>query len=65
MSENQKHRRDMTRRRALVAGGGVVVAAGIGVGVVSIVTATFGKTVTLPEPVGMELDTEPLKDWVQ
>lgn len=30
-----------------------------------IVTATFGKTVTLPEPVGIELDTEPLKDWVQ
>ncbi|KQX09508.1 dioxygenase [Streptomyces sp. Root431] len=39
MSENQKHRRDMTRRRALVAGGGVVVAAGIGVGVVSTASA--------------------------
>ncbi|MFB7605909.1 intradiol ring-cleavage dioxygenase [Streptomyces gardneri] len=39
MSENQKHRRDMTRRRALVAGGGVVVAAGIGAGVVSTASA--------------------------
>ncbi|MEU9995485.1 Uma2 family endonuclease [Streptomyces sp. NPDC050848] len=30
-----------------------------------VVTAvTFGKTVTLPDPVGMELDTEPLKNWV-
>ncbi|MBB6437397.1 hypothetical protein HNQ79_003880 [Streptomyces candidus] len=24
----------------------------------------FGKTVTLPDPVGIELDTEPLKSWV-
>ncbi|MFD9046042.1 intradiol ring-cleavage dioxygenase [Streptomyces zaomyceticus] len=39
MSENQKHRRDMTRRRALVAGGGVVVAAGIGVGAVPTASA--------------------------
>nr|WP_024760290.1 intradiol ring-cleavage dioxygenase [Streptomyces exfoliatus] len=39
MSEIQKHRRDMTRRRALVAGGGVVVAAGIGAGVVSTASA--------------------------
>ncbi|MGW7304331.1 intradiol ring-cleavage dioxygenase [Streptomyces sp. NPDC054835] len=39
MSENQKHRRDMTRRRALVVGGGVVVAAGIGAGVVSTASA--------------------------
>ena len=29
-----------------------------------VVTVTSGKTVTLPEPVGMELDTEPLKEWV-
>ncbi|MFF8834105.1 Uma2 family endonuclease [Streptomyces sp. NPDC015130] len=29
-----------------------------------VVTVPFGKTVTLPEPVGMELDTEPLKNWV-
>ncbi|MGW7304330.1 Uma2 family endonuclease [Streptomyces sp. NPDC054835] len=28
-----------------------------------VVTVPFGKTVTLPEPVGMELDTEPLKEW--
>ncbi|MEV7616709.1 Uma2 family endonuclease [Streptomyces sp. NPDC089799] len=28
-------------------------------------TAAFGKTVTLPDPVGMELDTEPLKAWVR
>ncbi|MFF8380429.1 intradiol ring-cleavage dioxygenase [Streptomyces sp. NPDC015661] len=39
MSENQKHRRDMTRRRVLAAGGGVVVAAGIGAGVVSSASA--------------------------
>jgi hypothetical protein len=26
---------------------------------------TFGKQVTLPEPVGIVLDTEPLKDWVR
>lgn len=25
----------------------------------------FGKVVTLPEPVGIELDTEPLKNWVR
>ncbi|GAB7186296.1 hypothetical protein ATKI12_6127 [Kitasatospora sp. Ki12] len=24
-----------------------------------------GKTVHLPEPVGISLDTEPLKDWVR
>ncbi|MEU3693514.1 Uma2 family endonuclease [Streptomyces narbonensis] len=29
-----------------------------------VATVPFGKTVTLPEPVGMELDTEPLKNWV-
>lgn len=29
-----------------------------------VVTVAFGKTVTLPEPVNMELDTEPLKEWV-
>jgi len=29
-----------------------------------VVTVPFGKSVTLPEPVGMELDTEPLKNWV-
>ncbi|MFI5658216.1 Uma2 family endonuclease [Streptomyces sp. NPDC051684] len=28
-----------------------------------VVTVPFGKTVALPEPVGIELDTEPLKDW--
>ncbi|MFF4949015.1 Uma2 family endonuclease [Streptomyces chattanoogensis] len=28
------------------------------------VTVPFGKPVTLPDPVGIELDTEPLKDWV-
>ncbi|MDT0452094.1 hypothetical protein [Streptomyces hesseae] len=25
----------------------------------------FGKTLALPDPVGIELDTEPLKDWVR
>ncbi|MHC5904614.1 Uma2 family endonuclease [Streptomyces sp. S6] len=25
----------------------------------------FGRTVTLPDPVGITLDTEPLKDWVR
>ncbi|MFJ9176804.1 Uma2 family endonuclease [Streptomyces sp. NPDC102360] len=30
-----------------------------------VVTVPFGKTVTLPEPVGVELDTEPLKDWAR
>ncbi|MEU1227345.1 intradiol ring-cleavage dioxygenase [Streptomyces sp. NPDC005828] len=39
MSENQKHKRDMTRRRVLVTGGGVVVAAGIGAGAVSTASA--------------------------
>lgn len=29
-----------------------------------VVTVAFGKAATLPEPVGMELDTEPLKNWV-
>ncbi|MFF4601281.1 Uma2 family endonuclease [Streptomyces sp. NPDC001339] len=28
-------------------------------------TVSFGKPVTLPDPVGIELDTEPLKDWVR
>ncbi|MDJ0461945.1 Uma2 family endonuclease [Streptomyces sp. H27-C3] len=27
-------------------------------------TVPFGKSVVLPDPVGIELDTEPLKDWV-
>ncbi|MFD7295985.1 Uma2 family endonuclease [Streptomyces sp. NPDC059897] len=30
-----------------------------------VVTVPFGKTVALPEPVGIELDTEPLKDWAR
>lgn len=42
MSEEQKHRRDMSRRRVLVLGGGAVVAAGIGAGVVS--SASAGST---------------------
>lgn len=42
MSENAKHKRTMTRRRALVAGGGVVVAAGIGAGAVA--TASAGSS---------------------
>ncbi|MET7514615.1 Uma2 family endonuclease [Streptomyces sp. NPDC005480] len=29
-----------------------------------VVTVPFGKTVALPDPVGIDLDTEPLKDWV-
>ncbi|MEU7485342.1 Uma2 family endonuclease [Streptomyces sp. NPDC042319] len=29
-----------------------------------VLTVPFGKVVTLPDPVGIELDTEPLKDWV-
>jgi hypothetical protein len=29
-----------------------------------VLTVPFGKKVTLPEPVGTELNTEPLKDWV-
>jgi Uma2 family endonuclease len=29
------------------------------------VTVPFGKKIALPDPVGMELDTEPLKDWVR
>jgi Uma2 family endonuclease len=28
-----------------------------------VVTVPFGKTVGLPDPVGIELDTEPLKEW--
>ncbi|MCX3062334.1 Uma2 family endonuclease [Streptomyces beihaiensis] len=28
------------------------------------VTVPFGKSVALPDPVGIELDTEPLKEWV-
>ncbi len=42
MSEEQKHRRDLSRRRVLVLGGGAVVAAGIGAGVVG--TASAGGT---------------------
>jgi Uma2 family endonuclease len=30
-----------------------------------VVTVPFGKSVSLPEPVGFELDTEPLKNWVR
>lgn len=30
-----------------------------------VATVPFGKTVTLPEPVRMELDTEPLRNWVR
>ncbi|MER6101436.1 Uma2 family endonuclease [Streptomyces sp. NPDC001832] len=30
-----------------------------------VVTVPFGKTVELPDPVGIELDTEPLKNWVR
>ncbi|MFF3730060.1 Uma2 family endonuclease [Streptomyces sp. NPDC002476] len=30
-----------------------------------VVTVPYGKTVELPDPVGIELDTEPLKDWVR
>ncbi|EHM30490.1 hypothetical protein SPW_1099 [Streptomyces sp. W007] len=30
-----------------------------------VVTVPFGKTVTLPDPVGIELDTEPLQSWVR
>ncbi|RPK62474.1 hypothetical protein EES43_13720 [Streptomyces sp. ADI96-02] len=30
-----------------------------------VVTVPYGKTVTLPDPVGIELDTEPLKNWVR
>ncbi|MFE5211254.1 Uma2 family endonuclease [Streptomyces sp. NPDC056600] len=29
------------------------------------VVVPYGKTVTLPDPVGIELDTEPLKDWTR
>ncbi|MFI7385165.1 Uma2 family endonuclease [Streptomyces sp. NPDC049813] len=29
-----------------------------------VVTVPFGKTVALPDPVGFELDTAPLRDWV-
>lgn len=29
------------------------------------VTVAFGKAVTLPDPVGIELDTEPLKEWAR
>ncbi|MCX4771382.1 hypothetical protein OG322_18800 [Streptomyces sp. NBC_01260] len=31
----------------------------------TVVTVPFGKTVRLPDPVGIELDTEPLKNWVR
>ncbi|WP_329622434.1 intradiol ring-cleavage dioxygenase [Streptomyces sp. NBC_01255] len=56
MSENQKHRRGMTRRRALVAGGGVVVAAGIGAGVVSTASAdgAAGKAKSAAKPTAGE-----------
>ncbi|MFI6524822.1 Uma2 family endonuclease [Streptomyces uncialis] len=30
----------------------------------SMLTVPFGKTVPLPDPVGFDLDTEPLKSWV-
>ncbi|MFE9822716.1 Uma2 family endonuclease [Streptomyces sp. NPDC005791] len=30
-----------------------------------VITVPYGKTVTLPEPVGIELDTEPLKNWTR
>ena len=30
-----------------------------------VVTVPFGKAVTLPEPVWIELDTEPLKEWAR
>jgi hypothetical protein len=29
------------------------------------VVVPYGKTVTLPDPVGIELDTDPLKDWAR
>lgn len=31
----------------------------------TVVTVPFGKNVRLPDPVGIELDTEPLKNWVR
>ncbi|MFD7860806.1 Uma2 family endonuclease [Streptomyces sp. NPDC057682] len=31
----------------------------------TVVTVPFGKSVLLPDPVGIELDTEPLKDWTR
>ncbi|WP_323446312.1 Uma2 family endonuclease [Streptomyces yaizuensis] len=31
----------------------------------SVLTVPFGKEVTLPDPVGITLDTEPLKSWVR
>ena len=31
----------------------------------SLTRRPFGKTVELPDPVGVSLDTEPLKDWVR
>ncbi|MGX2996096.1 Uma2 family endonuclease [Streptomyces sp. JNUCC 64] len=30
----------------------------------SVLTVPFGKTVPLPDPVGFDLDTEPLTGWV-
>ncbi|MFE3903132.1 Uma2 family endonuclease [Streptomyces sp. NPDC059153] len=30
-----------------------------------VVTVPYGKTVELPDPVGIELDTEPLRNWVR
>ncbi|MFE9698443.1 hypothetical protein [Streptomyces sp. NPDC006270] len=30
-----------------------------------VVTVPYGRTVSLPGPVGIELDTEPLKSWVR
>lgn len=47
MSEEQKHRRDMSRRRVLVLGGGAVVAAGIGAGAVT--SASAGSTTDVAE----------------
>nr|WP_324616116.1 hypothetical protein [Streptomyces sp. NRRL F-5727] len=42
MSEEQKHRRDLSRRRVLVLRGGAVVAAGIGAEVVGTASAGSG-----------------------
>ncbi|MFE3942618.1 Uma2 family endonuclease [Streptomyces sp. NPDC059118] len=36
-----------------------------GVRYAQVVTVPYGKTVELPDPVGIELDTEPLKNWVR
>ncbi|ANW20184.1 Uma2 family endonuclease [Streptomyces clavuligerus] len=31
----------------------------------SVLTVPFGKEITLPDPIGITLDTEPLKNWVR